>query len=160
MEGLKGKGKMRKEGLGQGGIRQRSKKSLIKTLKSFRQMVPIITGVLLLISLAVAVVPKEFYLSVFTGNELIDSLIGAIFGSVAAGNPITSYIIGGELLLQGVSFVAITAFIVAWVTVGVIQLPAESMILGRRFALKRNAVSFLMSIAIAVLVVFTLGVLG
>jgi uncharacterized membrane protein YraQ (UPF0718 family) len=160
MEGLKGKGKMRKEGLGQGGIRQRSKKSLIKTLKSFRQMVPIITGVLLLISLAVAVVPKEFYLSVFTGNELIDSLIGAIFGSVAAGNPITSYIIGGELLLQGVSFVAITAFIVAWVTVGVIQLPAESMILGRRFALKRNVVSFLMSIAIAVLVVFTLGVLG
>ncbi len=136
------------------------RKSLIKTVRSFRQIIPIIAGVLLLVSLATASVPKEFYSSVFTGNGFIDSLAGAALGSIAAGNPITSYVIGGELLIQGVSLVAITAFMIAWVTVGVIQFPAESMILGRRFALKRNAVSFVMSVVVACLVVFTVGVLG
>lgn len=131
-----------------------------KTLNAFSQMIPIIIGVLLLISLATAAVPKEFYSSVFTGNEILDSLIGAVFGSLAAGNPVTSYVIGGELLLRGISLVAIAAFILAWVTVGVVQFPAESMILGRGFAFKRNLVSFLMSIVIACLVVFSLGVLG
>ncbi len=160
MEGRKGEGMALKQGAGREGIRQRSEKSLRKTVNAFRQIIPIIIGVLLLISLATAAVPKEFYSSVFTGNDVLDSLIGALFGSLAAGNPVTSYVIGGELLLRGISLVAIAAFILAWVTVGVVQFPAESMILGRGFALKRNAVSFLMSIVIACLVVFSLGVLG
>ena len=161
----KGKGIAVEQVTGQGGAegrgaRQGPGKSMRKTLNAFSQMIPIIIGVLLLISLATAAVPKEFYSSVFTGNEILDSLIGAVFVSLAAGNPVTSYVIGGELLLRGISLVAIAAFILAWVTVGIVQFPAESMILGRGFALKRNLVSFLMSIVIACLVVFSLGVLG
>jgi uncharacterized membrane protein YraQ (UPF0718 family) len=161
----KGEGMALKQDSGQGGAegrgaRQGSGNILKKTLNSFSQMIPIIIGVLLLISLATAAVPKEFYSSAFTGNDVLDSLIGAVFGSLAAGNPVTSYVIGGELLLRGISLVAVAAFILAWVTVGIVQFPAESMIMGRGFALKRNAVSFLMSIVIACLVVFSLGVLG
>jgi hypothetical protein len=37
----------------------------------------------------------------------------------------------------------------AWVTVGLAQLPAEISALGSRFALVRNAISFALSIAIA-----------
>jgi len=63
---------------------------------------------------------------------------------------LTSYIIGGELLKNGVSLVAVLAFIVSWVTVGTVQLPAESLMLGRKFALLRNGISLIMAIAIAV----------
>ena len=87
---------------------------------------------------------------------ILDPFIGALFGGGAAGNPLTSYIIGGELLSRGISLVAVLAFIVSWVTVGTIQLPAESLMLGRRFALLRNAVSFLMAFLIAILTVLTL----
>lgn len=132
--------------------------SLRKTGNALRQSIPVLLGVLLLVSLANAAIPKSLYSSLFTKNAFIDSLIGALFGSVAAGNPITSYIIGGELLKQGVSFIAITAFIVAWVTVGVIQFPAESLMLGKRFALTRNVASFLLAIIIAILTVLTLGI--
>jgi|MudIll2142460700_1097286.scaffolds.fasta_scaffold2547241_1 hypothetical protein len=48
---------------------------------------------------------------------------------------LTSYIIGGELRQRGVSMLAITAFIVARVTVGIIQLLAEALMLGKRFAI-------------------------
>lgn len=129
-----------------------------KTLNSFKQSLPIIVGVLLLMGLVIIAVPKEFYAMVFSGNKFLDPLVGALAGSISGGNPITSYILGGELLKQGVSLLAVTAFLLAWVTVGIIQLPAESLMLGKKFAIIRNGVSFLMAIVIAVLAVITLAI--
>jgi hypothetical protein len=131
-----------------------------KTITSFSRMLPIIIGVLLLISLLNAAIPPATYAGIFTGNVLIDPLLGAAFGSMAAGNPITSYIIGGELIAVRVSLTAVTAFILSWVTVGLISLPAEMEILGRRFAVIRNLVSFVFSIVIALLVDLTLASIG
>ena len=133
------------------------RQAFLKTVQSFRRSLPILLGVLMLLALVCSVVPKNVCGKLFTGNHLIDPLIGAVVGSLAGGNPLTSYVIGGELKTEGVSMLAITAFIVSWVTVGVIQLPAEALMLGRRFAIIRNAISFLMSMGIAVLTMLTLG---
>jgi len=132
------------------------KNAFVKTLNNFKQTLPIILGVLLLVSLAIAVVPKTFYAGVFSGNKFIDPVLGALLGSVLAGNPITSYILGGEFLKQGVSLLAVTAFILAWVTVGLMQLPAESLMLGKKFAIIRNISSFVTAILVAILTVITL----
>jgi hypothetical protein len=136
------------------------RESATKTWNSFRQNAPILLGMLLLISLFIKSVPKSLYSSVFTGNLVLDPFLGAVFGSITTGNPLNSYIIGGELLAQGIGMVAITAFILSWVTVGLVQLPAESLMLGKRFSLARNLVSFLTAIIAAILVVLTLGVLA
>lgn len=132
------------------------KEALTKAARGIWNAVPVLIGVVLLIGLANAFIPKSAYSKVFT-NSIFDPLIGSAVGSVLAGNPITSYILGGEFLAQGVSLVAVTAFIVAWVTVGVVQLPAEAMLLGKRFAIARNAVSFVFAILVAVI---TVGVLN
>ena len=129
---------------------------LKKTATSFARVFPILIGVMLLVSLILVLVPSSFYGAVFTGDEIFDPLIGAVIGSIAAGNPITSYIVGGELIDQGVSFLAVTAFIASWVTVGVLQLPAEATILGKRFALIRNGASFLSAVLVAILTSVTL----
>lgn len=131
-----------------------------KTAKTFLQIIPMIAGVLLLVSLLTTAVPEEAYGALFTGHPLLDPLVGAAVGSVAAGNPVTSYVIGGELLRVGVSLTAVTAFIVAWVSVGVVSLPAEMAVMGQRFALGRTMISFLCAVAMAMLVVFVLSVLG
>ena len=133
------------------------KQAFLKTVQSLKRSLPILLGVLMLLSLATSLIPKSLYGKIFTGNHLIDPLIGAVVGSIAGGNPVTSYLIGGELRLQGISMLAITAFLVAWVTVGLIQLPAEALMLGREFALIRNGISFVMAIIIAILTVLTLG---
>jgi uncharacterized membrane protein YraQ (UPF0718 family) len=133
------------------------KEAFFKTTKAFSKSFPILAGVLMLLALANTLIPKQAYRLIFTGNKLLDPLVGAVVGSISGGNAITSYIIGGELRQQGVSMLAITAFIVAWVTVGIIQLPAEALMLGKRFAIVRNAVSFCISIVIAILMVLTLG---
>ena len=110
---------------------ERAKQSVKKAGRALFRALPILLGTMLIISLAL-LIPKSFYVTIFRGNLLVDSIVGAIIGSVSAGNPITSYIIGGELLKQGISLLAVTAFLVAWVTVGMIQLPAEIMMLGKK----------------------------
>jgi len=120
--------------------------------KALINALPVMIGVILLVSLVDALVPKTAYIYLFSGGHF-DSMMGAVLGSVMAGNPITSYVIGGEFLSQGISMMAITAFLVAWVTVGLVQIPAESMLLGKRFAIVRNITAFIFSIIIAIVTV-------
>ncbi len=139
--------------------RQRLKEIARRSAKNIIILFPAVVGIVMIIALLDVLIPKSAYSSFFTGNVILDSLIGDIAGSVLAGNPITSYIIGGELLKQGVSLAAVTAFIVAWVTVGSVQLPIEMNMLGRRFAIARNLLSFLLSLIVAVLTVLMMGLI-
>jgi len=134
-----------------------NREAFFSTTRSFKKSLPILMGVLMLLALADALISKQTYRFIFSGNWFFDPLVGAAVGSISGGNPLTSYIIGGELRQEGVSMLAITAFIVSWVTVGIIQLPAEAVMLGKRFAIVRNAVSFCMSIVIAIITVLILG---
>ena len=134
------------------------KNAIRKALKALWKSFPLILGTILLVSLISTIIPKSFYTLVFSKNVILDSLIGSLVGSISIGTPITSYIFGGELLNQGISLIAVTAFLVAWVTVGVIQLPAEAAILGKRFAFLRNLTAFIFAILVAVITVLILGV--
>lgn len=133
--------------------------SVKKSGKGIFSMLPVLLGVVLLIGLVNSLVPESYYLKLFGGNSLINSIIGGGLGSVLAGNPINSYVIGSRLLELGVGLVAITAFMVAWVTVGIVQLPAESILLGRKFALWRNLISFILAIGVALTTVFIINLL-
>ena len=126
------------------------KKAFKNTINNIKSTIPILAGVILLISFVIKIIPETLYSKIFFGNKILDSFLGALIGGVAAGNPVNSYVIGSELLSQGVSLVAVVAFIISWVTVGVIQLPAEAMLLGKRFALVRNLISFVFAIVISI----------
>ena len=123
--------------------------------KQIVNLLPIFVAVVLLIGLFNAFVSKDLLSSIFSGSALSDALIGTGLGSILAGNPLNSYVIGGEMLEQGVSLFAVTAFITAWVTIGLVQLPAEMAALGKKFALVRNALSIVMCMVISILTVLT-----
>ena len=130
--------------------------ALKKTSNNFKKTIPILFGVVLLIAFITTAIPSYVYGKLFTGVKIIDSFLGTLFGSVAAGNPINSYVIGAELLEQNVGIVAVTAFVISWVTVGIIQFPAEALMLGKKFALVRNIFSFISAIIISILTVLVL----
>ncbi len=138
--------------------RERAVIAARQTLRQFAFMLPLILGLLGLLGLFNALVSQRALLSIFPGNGFLDTLAGACLGSISAGNPINSYIIGGALLKRGVSLLGITAFMVAWVSVGLIQLPAEIGALGARFAILRNLLSFFAAMVVAFLTVWSLGV--
>lgn len=131
--------------------------SLMKSLLSMMRSLPIILTVIMLISLLKTWVPPKVIVGLFGFSPVTDTLIGALFGSILAGNSINSYIIGSQLLTDGAPLCAVTAFLATWVIVGIAQLPAESAELGTRFALYRTAVGFIFSIIIALIVSVVLG---
>ena len=133
---------------------------LYKSFKSFSASLPVLIGVVLLLGLFRVNNSPQSISSIFRGDFFGDVIIGSVIGSISAGNPITSYIIGAELLKEGVSHFAVTAFIVAWVTVGIIQFPAEAAILGKQFALKRNLISFVLALLVSLATVTLLMVVG
>ncbi len=128
------------------------KEAFVKSLKNILVSIPIILGILMLINLINPFL-SNYYSIIFTNNFFLDPLIGAIAGGISFGIPITAYVTGGELLKDGVSLLAVTAFVMAWTTVGVAMLPLESKFLGRKFALSRNAVNFLFALIISILTI-------
>jgi hypothetical protein len=133
--------------------------SLKRSARQLASMLPVLLGVVLLVGLFKALVSGDVLLSVFSGEPLHDTFIGACFGSILAGNPVNSYVIGEALLRMDVGLFAVTAVIVTWVTVGLVQLPAEITALGVRFAVSRTLAAFVVSIPIALLTVFVVGAL-
>jgi hypothetical protein len=133
------------------------KQAFFKTTQVFKTVMPMLTGVLLLVSLLHQFF-KNNYQHWFSGNLILDPFIGAIAGSISFGMPVTSYVVGGELLHAGVSLLAVTAFIMSWTTVGLIMIPLEASALGigMRFAIIRNILNFIFALIVAISTVSTL----
>jgi uncharacterized membrane protein YraQ (UPF0718 family) len=141
-------------------MQERFRPSLRKAGRAFLAMLPIIVGMLLLTSLAMSLFSGQITESLFGQGVVWDTVLGALIGSVALGHPSASYILGGELRAAGVELEAVTAFLITWVTVGIAHLPAESLLLGRRFAVLRNMIAFVSALAIAWFVPLTLRILS
>jgi hypothetical protein len=120
--------------------------------KGFFAMLPVMLGTLLLTSLLIPFIPRLFDAGLFGLHPAVDAVTGAAIGSVAAGQPVVSYLLAGELGHGGVALIGVTALVVAWVTVGITQLPVEAITLGRRFAIMRNLLSFASALAIAFII--------
>lgn len=131
-------------------------RALLKSARGFLAVTPMLLGVVLVIGLFDTLVSEEALRSLFSGNPLYDTLLGTAAGSISIGQPVASYVIGGELRDSGVSMYAVSAFIVSWVTVGVVQLPLEAGLFGRRFTVQRNILSVVLAVAVAVASVWTL----
>ena len=140
-------------------MKKNYKKIFIKTLKSILKNIPTMLSIMLLIGLIKNFISFKTLSTIFTGNSFIDTLYGSLLGSILAGNAINSYVIGKEMFNAGITLFAITAFIVSWVTVGIVQIPLESEIFGKKFTFSRNIISSILSIFIALLTVWTLEVI-
>lgn len=71
-------------------------------------MLPILVGVVLRTGLMLELLPADRAAEWFDRYNLLDALIGATFGSIAARHPLTSYVLGGELLAKGIRLVALS----------------------------------------------------
>jgi uncharacterized membrane protein YraQ (UPF0718 family) len=129
------------------------------TFKTLGIVLPMLLSVIGLMGLFETLVTPEMIQSVFKGSVLNDTLIGTGIGAISVGQPFLSYAIGGELLDEGVSLYAVTAFILSFVTLGLIQLPLEWSLFGTRFTVLRNILSFIFALLISIATVFILGLL-
>ena len=132
---------------------QNIKKTFKQTLMWLKELIPMLLGILLLISMF-----KELwifnYLSNNLWNNFLSIIIADIFGSLSAWNTINSYIIADSFWNLETNILIITTFLIAWITVWFIQIPAEIYFFGRKFTIIRNLISFVFAIIWAYIIYF------
>lgn len=137
----------------------RLKSALWGALKNLMMIGPMLLSIIGLIGLFKTYITPQMLKTLFNGSALHDMLVGIGIGSVSVGQPFISYLVCSELLDNGASFYGVTAFILAFVTLGILQLPLEFSVFGLRFTLVQNFLALLFSFILAFSSTYTLQVL-
>ena len=127
-------------------------KSLKMAGKSFIKILPMVFIIIIIIGLLLGFVPPD-QISRFVGEQ---SGFGGILLVGAAGAlmhipALLSFPLAASLLEDGASVSAVAAFITTLTMIGTITLPLEIKELGKKIALLRNGLSFIIAIIIALI---------
>ena len=136
--------------------RRKSLRALKIAGQSLIKLLPLLIAVFGLVGLFQEFLPPQL-VSQWLGKSsgMLALLIGTAAGAISIGPPLAAYPLAGSLLDAGAWPPAIAAFILSWISVGIITLPFEAQTFGSRFALLRNSISFI----VAMLCGLLLGVL-
>ena len=127
-----------------------------KAAMGFLALSPMILAVIGLVAIFQTYITPNMLSKFFGHGEGLDILDGTIIGAISTGNGAIGYVIADGLKQQGVSDYALIAFIMAWTTLSLTHLPAETSVFGVRFTAYRNILTFLCTLIIAYLSVTTL----
>ncbi len=127
--------------------------SLKVAIKSFVRILPMIFIIIILIGLLMGFVPKN-QISRLIGEQagLGGVFIVALLGAVLHIPSLISFPLAASLLESGASITSVAVFITSLTMIGVVTLPLEIKLLGKKMALLRNGISFGIAIIIALII--------
>ena len=134
----------------------KDKEKAIKSLKiagkSFIRMLPMVFIIIIIIGLLLGFVPAN-QISRFVGEQsgFLGILLVGVVGAFMHIPALLSFPLAASLLEKGASVSAVAAFITTLTMIGTITLPLEIKELGKKMALLRNGISFVIAIIIALI---------
>lgn len=133
--------------------REKTKKALLKGLKAVEGILPQMLVVVALIAVILAAFDSAT-ISRFLGDRsgFLGVLAAGLIGAITLIPGFVAFPLAGELLRNGAGTLQIAAFVSTLMMVGVITLPMEIQVFGRRAAVARNAFAFIFSFAAALFV--------
>jgi len=130
--------------------RKKTKKSIIVAKKMFTETVLNVTGLLLFISLILALIPDELIKNLLGNSSmLLSGVFGAMIGTVTIIPAFVAFPLANSMMESGANLVAIAAFITTLTMVGFVTLPIEIEHFGKKFAFYRNGLSFILALFVA-----------
>lgn len=133
--------------------RSKTKKALFMAYKRFIFISPSFLAMLIFVSIILFIFPQEkiiMYLSY--GNYTVNIILAALVGSITVMPGFVAFPLAGILKNSGISFTIIAAFTTTLMMVGTLTFPVEATYLGKKVALVRNAISFVIALIIALLI--------
>ena len=130
----------------------KTKNAIKVAFKSLLKMLPVVLIVIILIGLLLGFASPET-ISKFIGEQSgwEGFLLIAILGTVAHIPALLAFPIAASLLDSGAALTSVTVFITTLTMIGIATLPLEIQLMGRKFALLRNGISFIIAILIALI---------
>lgn len=133
---------------------RKSKEKTIESLKmalglftkTAREIIPILA----IVGLLFAIMPDSTIRQLLGGSSMtLSGLFGALLGSIIILPGFVAFPLAGSLYTRGAHLIAVAAFVTTLTMVGLVTIPIEIKHFGKRFALVRNGMSFLVALVIA-----------
>jgi uncharacterized membrane protein YraQ (UPF0718 family) len=136
--------------------KQKALKSLKMAGKTFVRILPMTLIIVIVIGLLLGFISSD-QISHFIGNQSgpFGVILVGVAGAVMHIPALLAFPLGSSLLDNGASITAVAAFLTTLTMIGMITLPLEIKVLGKKMALLRNGFSFIAALLIA----FILGML-
>jgi uncharacterized membrane protein YraQ (UPF0718 family) len=132
--------------------RGKTRLSLQVAGRSLRKLIPLLIAVFGLVGLFQVFLPPERVEQFLgAGNGWMSLFLGGALGAVSIGPPLAAYPLAGSMLDAGAWPPAVAAFVVSWISVGIITLPFEASVFSVRYALLRNSIGFIVALLIGLL---------
>ena len=131
----------------------KTKKGIIKGVKSFLKLLPVLLPLFLFIGILLAIVTPDFISSLLGEDSgFVGILFGLLLGSITFMPPFVAYPLGVELLANGGAYPQVAGFLVTLMSVGIVYYSAESKFFSKKAAIYRNLISFLGAIIVILIV--------
>ena len=130
--------------------KEKTKSALKKAWKSFENILPQFTGIIVLIGIMLAVLTPE-QISSFLGQSSgwIGILVAALIGAITLVPSFVAFPLAAALLQNGAGYMQIAAFISTLMMVGVVTIPIEISYFGKKATITRNISAFVFSLVVA-----------
>lgn len=133
--------------------RRRTWQGLRRGWHLFLGILPMLLNVLILVSIALYLVPRETLARWLGANSgPAGYAIAAVIGSIALIPGFVAFPLAALLLKSGVGYAVVAVFITTLMMVGVLTLPIEIRFFGRKVALFRNGLSLIGALIIGLLI--------
>jgi uncharacterized membrane protein YraQ (UPF0718 family) len=132
--------------------------ALKKAWKSFENILPQFLSVLVIIGLMLAILqPEVISKLVGSGSGFLGMIILAALGSITLIPGFVAFPLAASLLKNGAGVMQIAVFISTLMMVGIVTLPVEFKYFGKKAAVIRNSLAFILSFGIAAAIGAVLG---
>ena len=139
--------------------RQKTKQALLKAWNSFKNILPMLLGVILLVGLMLSILDANL-ISKIIGKQsgFYGVMLSALVGSITLIPGFIAFPTAALLLNGGAGYIQIAAFVQTLMMVGIVTLPMEIKYFNKKIAVLRNVLSFVLSIGVAYLIGLILGI--
>ncbi|NOY58460.1 MAG: permease [Calditrichaeota bacterium] len=133
--------------------KQKTKKAIKIAVKTFLKILPTILLIVALVGLLIGFVPHAVILK-FMGNQsgIVGIFVSALLGAILYIPSIVAFPLAASFLKAGATVTAVATFITTLTMIGFVTLPLEIKELGKRIAVLRNGISFLLAVLIGIII--------
>lgn len=129
--------------------REKTLLSLQVAGRSLRKLIPLLIAVFGMVGLfQVFLSPQQVEQALGASNGWMALFLGGALGAVSIGPPLAAYPLAGSMLDAGAWPPAVAAFVICWISIGIITLPFEASVFSLRYALLRNGIGFIVALLI------------
>jgi len=127
--------------------RNKTKDALLKSWKSFRNIIPDMLSIMLFVGLSLSILTPSLISSIIGEKSGLTGIVySTLIGSIALVPSFVVFPLGHTLVQNGAGLPQVAVLMSTLMSVGITTLPMEQKIFGRSFAYSRNASAVLMSL--------------